>query len=47
MQGIGQGIADAIVGGLIMAFVAGGAFVLLLWALWHFVLSHISIGWVA
>jgi hypothetical protein len=41
-----DGMGEAIINGFILAFVAGIAFSGLAWALWHFVLSHITIGWV-
>jgi hypothetical protein len=38
--------ADAIGAAMFAAFVAGCVAVLGAWGLWHFVLSHVRIGWV-
>ncbi len=45
MDGIGQYVANAFVTMAILAFGAGVAFAALAWALWYFVLSHVSITW--
>ena len=45
MQGIGDAIEGAMIRLVVLAFVAGCVFAGACWALWYFVLSHISIGW--
>jgi hypothetical protein len=45
-----SGAWDSIIGGLliqivVLAFIAGAGTAIGAWALWHYVLSHISIGW--
>lgn len=47
MQGIGDAIASALASALILAFVAGAVSILGIWALWHFVLSHVRLEWIA
>ncbi len=46
---MGSGFGAALGKGLLwlfaMVFVAGGVAVVALWALWHYVLSHVTIGW--
>lgn len=45
MGGLGDAFADAVVAIAIAAFCAGVAATGVAWLLWHFVLSHITLGW--
>jgi hypothetical protein len=37
--------ADAVVGLAVIAFALGIAAAGVIWALWHYVVSHITVGW--
>jgi hypothetical protein len=42
---MGEAMGHAILGAAILAFLAGMAFILGLWALWHYVLVHVHVAW--
>ncbi len=45
MGDYGQVVDNALTAFLIMGIAIGVAIILGAWAIWHFVLSHVSIGW--
>lgn len=46
MGDYGQAAAGAFKAMLILGIISGAVGVLVAWALWHFVFSHLTIGWV-